>query len=143
MNKQNIKSKSVALSDIKTPTNIEEFRENLRRYFLGDGFSHLYVSIDSGHYSIQYDEIESLDDLYRKAHPDVFTPSIVPLIDGNIVDESLNPLPEIRIFDGDLFENEDLFELELMWVGIDNQIYRELFARILGEFSGYIYKEVA
>ena len=137
---QEIKSKSIPLSYIETPRNVEEFRDHLRRYFLGDGLCLLSVRDDHGFHSIPYDEISSLSDLHSRFN----TPAIVPFIHGDMADLSeidceLNLLSSVHICDRFTLKNARISSLDLYWSKIDNKHYTEIFTHLLGWYNSRSY----
>ena len=80
------KIKKVKFQDIETPTTVEGFRENLRKYYscLPMGSNNLYVMESDG---IPIDDLNGLDDLYKIS--DLFTVKIAPLVDWKMDDVSV------------------------------------------------------
>ena len=72
---------TVLFRDIKTPTTVEGFRENLRKYYsqYGEDFTELYVKeihcVNQEYVLI--DELNSLDDLYKFHHRPNISPFVV------------------------------------------------------------------
>jgi len=149
--------KQIKYNDIKTPTTVEEFRENLKKYFIctGDDWSNRNKLMVMGSES-KINELNSLEDLYKgwDAHP--HKPSIAPYVDFDMksitdIEISQNMLTRnfetvmqdesrFKIADIDSVESHSEFmsNAKVMWIGLDNQIYRSFFYKTLGEFSGYI-----
>ena len=142
-----MEKKTISLKDVKTPKNVEEFRENLRKYYMciGDPKTReeLYVQqVDK----VKIDELNSLSDLY-KLHPE---PKISPLVDWNMddVEKHMDKTNQIMSSHGffDDEKNYTLYESQRdrskygkpTWVTIDNQILREFYVKTLGDFSGYV-----
>ncbi|MBC8442626.1 MAG: hypothetical protein H8D80_00390 [Proteobacteria bacterium] len=137
-------STTIKYQDIETPTTVEEFRENLRKYYCVIDNEQLYVMDE---WNIMVDELNSLDSLYSmtKQNP----PSIIPLVEYDGKDVR-NYMDENGLYNSSwgFFENTDKYKMipsgsdllgwNPMWVKIDNQIVREFFVKTLGEFSGYI-----
>ena len=137
-----MEKKTISLKDVKTPKTVEEFRENLRKYYmcLGDD---LYVQQLN---NVKIDELNSLSDLY-KLHPQ---PQISPLLDWDMkdvkkhMDKTNQILSSHGFFDDE--KNYTLYESQRVyheygkptWVKIDNQILREFYVKTLGDFSGYV-----
>jgi len=132
---------------IKTPTTVEEFRENLKKYYWNMGGDGLYVQqLDK---PIKYDQINSLSDLYdllKNGSRNGTTPWICPKVElKKDIKEFMEETNQYMSCYG-LFQNEDHFEIvddqfehkNPKWIGIDNQIWREFFYMTLGEFSGYV-----
>jgi hypothetical protein len=140
MNKNKIK-----FSEIKTPKTINEFRENLRKY---------YITSPNGEYLVEknnkilIDEIYSLSDLYKTNRE---TPTIIPMVDWNFDDVEKYMKKTGELFssagyftddsnDYSIYKNKSKFMSsgKSCWVGIDNQIIREFYVKTLGKFSGYV-----
>ena len=127
--------------NIKTPTTVEEFRNNLKKYYLCVG-DELVMKNEK---SVPIDEISSLSDLYDKVEG--FDVWIVPqiILKKDIIDymEENNLSWGVEGY----FDDENNFEVfddqsELIgkdgkWYKIDNQILRDFYYFSLGEFSGY------
>ena len=140
-----MEKKTISLKDVKTPKTVEEFRENLRKYYmcLGDD---LYVQQLN---NVKIDELNSLSDLYD-LHQD---PMICPNVDWNMddVEKHMDKTGQFISCNGfwDDENNYTLYESQKdhsrygnpSSVKIDNQILREFFVKTLGDFSGYVTKE--
>ena len=143
---------TIILSDVKTPTTVKEFRENLSRFFLKDsGTNNLMVM---GETSIPIDEISSFEDIYTITGSgfggDGSSPSITPTVDF-----SMDTVTEFMVRTGQFlssngyFDDEDNFTLydnqmnfvenskNVSWYSLDNQILRDFYTKVLGDFSGY------
>jgi hypothetical protein len=124
-----MKNNKIKFSEIKTPKTIDEFRENLRKYYVTN-FNGDYLVGKNNEISI--DEISSLDDLYElNRDSGIFeTPTIIPMVDLPSTGESNNY---------SIYKNKSEFmnSGKSAWVDIDNQIYREFYVKTLGKFSGY------
>lgn len=133
--------------NILTPRNVKEFRENLSKYFVHFGDSnHLYVkNTKSGTDYIDINKLNRLDDLYNLCNGTPhLTIKINPLKDFK---EFMLETNQFLSFDGyfldetnyEIIENQFEFitQYSPMWIGIDNQIYREFLYLSLGDFSGY------
>ena len=146
-----MKVKTINLKDVKTPKTVEEFRENLRKYYMCLGkdpknLDELYIR---GEHRVKIDELNSLSDLYG-LHPE---PMICPKVDWNMDDvhNHMDKTGQIMSCNGffDDEKNYTLYESQMdhskhgnpMWFKIDNQILREFFVKTLGDFSGYVTKE--
>jgi len=118
-----MKVKTINLKDVKTPKTVEEFRENLRKYYmcLGDD---LYVQQLN---NVKIDELNSLSDLYD-LHPD---PMITPQVYWNTDMDNKN----YTLFDS---MKEYLNYGHPRWVSLDNKLLREFYVKTLGDFSGYV-----
>ena len=130
----------------ETPKTVEEFRNNLKKYYvcLGDSL------MIKDHPSIPIRDIDSLWGLYSKVGSEVW---IVPQI--NLKKDILEYMDENNLSWGveGYFEDENNFEVfdnqneylengDWKWTKIDNQILREFYIWSLGEFSGYYYEEM-
>jgi hypothetical protein len=136
----------VRLSDVQTPKTVEEFRMNLKKFCLNFGRDKLYVKDVDG---IDLNKISSLSDLYRLTGKSRV--EISPKVDLGMetVEDFMNKTKQYISCNG-LFEDESNFTLyddtneflensnNIKWVTIDNQIYRELFMKLFGNFSGYV-----
>ena len=136
--------------NIKTPQNVEEFRTNLKKYYmcLGDNNDELYVrNCDTD--GINVNDINSLSDLYQRCSINFLTPSLIPKV--NQLKEFLKFMKETnQIFSTngyfldennyEVIEDNQKFILNYnpVWIGLDNKIYREFFYLTLGDFSGYV-----
>jgi len=130
--------------DIETPTTVEGFRENLRKYYCVIDDKQLYVQDE---WNIMVDELDGFGDLYSKTKEN--PPSIIPMVEYDGKDVR-NYMDENGLYNSSwgFFENtdnykiipsgRDLFGWKPKWVKIDNQIVREFFVKTLGEFSGYV-----
>lgn len=147
---------TVNLSEVETPTTVEEFRENLRRFFLKDGGSDNLMVM--GRDSIPIESISSFSDIYSMTGTgfggDGSSPSITPSVDFSMdtVREFMSKTGQVFSCVG-FFEDEDNLDLydvsedqvgyitsfrNTKWYSLDNQIIREFFSKVLGEFSGYV-----
>ena len=152
--------KQIKYKDIKTPKTVEEFRENLKKYFIctGNDWSTRNELMVQGNNRVKIDELKSLSDLYRKC--DGNNPMIVPYVEfdmNSITDKETMSMMWSRNFeevmkdesrfkiydiDTDLNHSEFMSKVDCMWYGIDNQIFRQFYIRTLGECSGYISNEI-
>ena len=139
---------TIKFKDIETPTTVEGFRENLKKYFcVIEGRTkeddQLYVQDE---WNIKVKNLDSLGSLYSMTKHD--PPSVIPLVEWNFDDvkDYMDETGQSFSCDG-FFENTDkykiiksglpLTEWNPLWIRIDNQILREYFVKTLGEFSGY------
>lgn len=150
--------KTINFKDIKTPTTVEDFRDNLRKYVCALDENTIYVQ---GHDGISIDLISSFDDIYKLTGKgwsgDNTTPNICLKIDwsingkGGVTDfmSKTNQFlscngywedkdSQFKIYDIDEKENAIAILPNPQWVALDNQILRELYAKMFGEFSGYV-----
>ena len=127
---------------------VNDFRSNLKKYYLNYGDNQLYVKPKNGQsFGINFSELSSLTDLYNMMKG-FGSPTIVPkVILKKDFEEFMIETNQIFSFNG-YFDNDENFEIiestkEYLekcnpnWIGIDNQIYREFFYLTLGEYSGY------
>ena len=131
--------------NITTPTTVEGFRENLKKYFvcIGGNKEELYTQMSSHKIS----ELNSLSDLYN--YPiEGGNPKISLKV--NLINDFKEYMLETNQFTSmnGYFENEDNFEIienqndfmsnyNPIWIGINNKLYRSFLYMTLGEFSGY------
>ncbi len=133
--------------NIETPKTVEEFRNNLKKYYVCEGSDRLMVRDKNG---IPFDKIDSLYGLGRSENgfEDVW---ITPQIDlkKDIYEYMMENDLIYEI--GDYFKDEKNYRIyenqsdflsngDCRWVKTDNRIYREFFIWSLGEFSGYTYE---
>ena len=134
---------------IKSPQNVEEFRNNLKKYFvcIGDNDDELYVqNCDTD--GINVNELNSLSDLYQRCNTEYFNSMISPKVNPKKdFKEFMNETNQIFSLNG-YFMDENNYEIiedrgtfisdyEPRWVGLDNKIYREFYYLTLGKYSGY------
>jgi len=131
--------------NIQTPTTVEEFRNNLKKYFvcIGEDESELYTQTGSH----KIDELNSLTDLYKDelggGNPKISV-KVHPIKDFR---EFMSETHQVFSLNGyfldeknyKIIENKEEFlsNYNPMWIGLDNQLYREFFYLTLGDFSGY------
>ena len=149
-----MENKTISLNDVKTPKTVEEFRENLRKYYkcLGDPKKkdELFVQQHILSNRVKIDELNSLSDLYDLHHE----PMICPNVDWNMDDvyEHMDKTGQIVSSHGffDDEKNYTLYESQMdhsrygnpSSFKIDNQILREFYVKTLGDFSGYVSETV-
>jgi len=139
---------------IKTPTTIEECRENLKKYYMTIGDDNLYVQEND---MFKIEDFNSFSDIYKNVREvmnrlDVSSPSICPMV--TLKKDVIDYMRETdqHISSNGFFEDEDNFTIwdnqkEFLkdgvpkWTKLDNQIYREFYMMTLGEFSGYVRNE--
>jgi hypothetical protein len=137
------------LGQIKTPTSVEEFRANLKKYFYGYGQDALYVKPIGGiAIGVPYEDLTSIDDLYKITGS--LSLAISPLIDFDTNDvlkhmqATGQHFSSIGFFSDDypVYSKENDWEVQQeienpQWFSIDNQILCEFLVKVLGDFSGY------
>lgn len=146
---------TTTIGQIKTPTTIKEFRQNMNRYFYGCGKNALYVKPRDGDaLAIPYTSISSFEDIYRITgsgfEGDGSSPSIIPLINYDMNEVADYMIKNGRTFDswgffGDdykVYNKEKSWKVQMKvknpkWCSLDNQILREFYIKVLGKFSGY------
>jgi len=144
-----MESKVTLFKDIKTPETLEEFHENLRKFYVCPrDFIYVMNHLDE----IKVESLESLSDLYERCPEQ--TPKIIPKVvwDMKDVKKHMDETGQVSSCDGFFdnvisSENQDNFKIyedknfmkshRSSWVTIDNQIFREFYIKTLGEFSGY------
>jgi|TARA_Y100000294_G_C8487049_1_gene309177 hypothetical protein len=144
--------KIINYNDIKTPTTVEEFRENLKKYYccIGSSFDKRNELFTGDTIGANIDDINSFSDLYSRG-----ITRLVPYVDFDVVtitpDEMCSSMGsrnfECVLQDKSRFKihkiknqkqhNSFMSSDKPKWVGLDNQIYREFFIKTLGKFSGY------
>jgi len=144
--------KTIKYEEIKTPTTVEEFRTNLKKYFVCIGTDREILMVRGDANEIRVDEIESFSDLYKQ-EVEKITPTISFDVDKITNDEIQQNMFE-RDFTSVLSDEKrfPIYEMENAddvqeyistkdprWVKMDNQILRCFFAKTLGNFSGYGY----
>jgi hypothetical protein len=134
-------------SNIKND-NVNDFRNNLKKYFVTYGDDKLYVKPQNGMgFGVKFSELNSLSDLYDMMKG-FGTPTIIPKVillkDINEFMIETNQIFSLNgYFDNEnnfkIIENKDVFlkKYNPQWVKIDNQIYRDFFYLTLGQYSGY------
>jgi hypothetical protein len=148
-----LKVETVKYADITAPKKVEEFRENLKRFFMSYGDDALYVKTRLGEcIGVPYTELNSISDLYAKCG---WGASITPLVHYSMDDVAefmertgqyrscdgffpdADAKSKLKIWDGTKLQRTQLFDLPLSWFSIDNQILAEFLIHVLGAFSGY------
>ncbi len=145
---KNVKSKNSY--GIKTPQNVEEFRNNLKKYYvcIGENNDELYVqNCDTDRVNVN--NLNSIDDLYKRCNTKHFNPQLSPKVNpikdyGKFMEETEQIFSTNGYFKDN--KNYEVIEDDMdfisnynpLWVGLDNQIYREFFHLTLGKFSGYV-----
>jgi len=144
--------KTIKYEDIKTATTVDEFRENLRKYFVTANDTNELVC---GDYKVAHiNDLNSMSDLYDLGISHI-TPTIKlnvkditqPEIIKNMLsrdftsvlqDDSRFPIYEIE---SDEDGSEYVEKHDPMFYSLDNQILRSFYIKTLGDFSGYVTKE--
>ena len=146
--------KQIKYNDIKTPTNVDEFRENLKKYFVCIGKDREYLMTRGRTHDIPVNTISSFADLYELG-VEMLTPSIsvdVKKISSDetiknmfsrdfssvLSDEKRFPIYELKSYED---VQEYIWNKNPFFYTLDNQILRCFFVKTLGEFSGYIQRE--
>lgn len=153
--------KKVKLSEIKTPTSVEEFRENLKKYFVGRYDDSLCVQ-QIFHRGIKYEDINSFSDIYKATGMGYFSkncgsPHITPLIeydDDEFLKQYEKNMPaflednsnwqwfhddyEVYEYRGYEIDGSIVSKIKNpMWFTLDNKLMREFYMHVLGEYAGY------
>ena len=147
--------KTINFADIKTPTTVEEFRHNLRKYVCAFGKDAIYVQ---NHDGIAYDKINSFDDIYTLTGTgfggDGKSPVICLTVDWSFdrkggVSEYMSKTKQYSSCDGYWEDKDSEFTIykgegnmcaklpNPVWTTLDNQVLRELYMKMFGDFSGY------
>jgi len=147
-------AKSLEAYGITIPSTIQEFRDNLRKYFGGvptdDGDWLLDVRSDSttGNKMVPISKLETLGDLYEITRTgsggNGDSPMIVPLCEPLKSAEEYAKETGQRFGCWRYFTDPDNFTLhenydgwDPTWVKLDDKLWRECLGLLLGEFSGY------
>ena len=148
-----MKNKTTNPYGIKTPKDVREFRENLKKYYMVHPINtevlnygvnvedldinnlYLYVNTDTDDYDIPLMDISNLDDLYEICEGE---PMITPKMDMDnlFFNEELSNENNFKIYET---QEEFLTEGEPRWYFISSQLVREFYMMTLGDFSGYKY----
>ena len=156
-NKMTKKLKQINFESIKTPTTVEEFRVNLRKYYVcitnWSGKRDRLMTFNNMN-GIDVNTLNSLSDLYEIERS---TPQITPTIEFNT--RSLTDIEVVsnmmtrdysfvmsdksrfKIFEINDYKDQSSYMKsvkDVNWYTIDNQILRSFYAKTLGEFSGYV-----
>ena len=153
-------TEKVKFEDIKTPTTVEEFRANLKRYYVSLGQDAIYVKVGDDSFGIPYSKISSFDDIYKLTKTGFgygqvpTSPSIVRRVDfsrsmfDKFVEKNGMSLMYYRFFMSGkvkIYTNQDSFlskSKNHQWYSLDNQVMREFYFTTLGQFSGYNFAPV-
>ena len=142
--------KTIKYEDIKTPSTLEEFRNNLKKYFVCYGLDRELLMVRGQKHNIKVDEITSFSDLYKWG-VQMITPTISFDVNKITTDETITNMFQ-RDFSS-VLNDEKRFPIDEMnssddvmkyiktkdpkFVKMDNQILRCFFQKTLGDFSGY------
>lgn len=151
--------KTIKYDDIKTAKTVDEFRENLKKYFLtvshkaktnDNEFHTSLVCRSNGEQFPSIDKLESLSDLYKMG-----VQHIIPTIAVNtdkITQDEITENMWSRSFESVLKDDSRFPVYEMqdesctreyvekyspMFFTMDNQILRDFYIKVLGDFSGY------
>ena len=144
-------SDSITAKGIRVPETVEEFRDNLRKYFHTRGENLILTevvregtSVQAGRtYEVDISTLTRMGDLYpEKWGGEVW---LMPLAEQvkDTTDYMMETMQAVSCWG--YFKDPDNFRLydsvpemnNPCWVKLDNQIWREYFALTLGDFSGY------
>lgn len=137
---------------IKQPTNVIEFRENLKKYFFVND-TDLYVLDENGmSMDLPLESISSFDDIHKLTKSGTYgrwgSPFITPkVVLTKDVSEYMKERNQLLSFKG-YFMDEQNFEIvenpmefirkhEPKWFKLDNQWLREFYWITLGDYCGY------
>jgi len=142
--------KTIKYEDIKTPSTLEEFRNNLKKYFVCYGLDRELLMVRGQKHNIKVDEITSFSDLYKWG-VQMITPTISFDVNKITTDETianmfqrdfssvLNDEKRFPIYE--MNSSDDVMKYiktkDPKFVKMDNQILRCFFQKTLGDFSGY------
>tara|TARA_B100000287_G_C20448608_1_gene708573 strand:+ start:241 stop:693 length:453 start_codon:yes stop_codon:yes gene_type:complete len=142
--------KTIKYEDIKTPSTLEEFRNNLKKYFVCYGLDRELLMVRGQKHNIKVDEITSFSDLYKWG-VEMITPTISFDVNKITTDETianmfqrdfssvLNDEKRFPIYE--MNSSDDVMKYiktkDPKFVKMDNQILRCFFQKTLGDFSGY------
>jgi len=125
--KKNIKS--VKISEIKTPETVEEFRENLKKYFLTDVTGNCLLTMG---YNVPVNKIDSISDLYDLSNT-TNVPILVPMIDHSCSDSVFMNKDDLWGFDS----GNSTFKKKIDIEKIEREgSYEKLFMRDFGKWHG-------
>ena len=142
--------KTIKWNNIDTPTSVEEFRENLKKYFVCIGKDREMLFCRGENSSINVDEIDDFNDLYKQG-----VQKVCPTIQCNthrITSAEIVSNMGTRDFSSVLSDSGrfPIYEMNNaddvrkyidtknpLWFGLDNQILRAYYVKTCGQFSGY------
>ena len=142
--------KTIKYEDIKTPSTLEEFRNNLKKYFVCYGLDRELLMVRGQKHNIKVDEITSFSDLYKWG-VEMITPTISFDVNKITTDETITNMfqrdfssvlnDEKRFPIYEMNSSDDVMKYiktkDPKFVKMDNQILRCFFQKTLGDFSGY------
>lgn len=142
--------KTIKYEDIKTPSTLEEFRNNLKKYFVCYGLDRELLMVRGQKHNIKVDEITSFSDLYKWG-VQMITPTISFDVNKITTDETITNMfqrdfssvlnDEKRFPIYEMNSSDDVMKYiktkDPKFVKMDNQILRCFFQKTLGDFSGY------
>ena len=142
--------KTIKYEDIKTPSTVEEFRNNLKKYFVCYGLDRELLMVRGQKHNIKVDEITSFSDLYKWG-VQMITPTISFDVNKITTDETITNMfqrdfssvlnDEKRFPIYEMNSSDDVMKYiktkDPKFVKMDNQILRCFFQKTLGDFSGY------
>jgi len=142
--------KTINFKEIKTPQTVDEFRENLKKYFVCIGKDREYLMTRGKTHDIPVDTISSFSDLYnlgvkmitpsitvdvkKISNEDVFKNMFSRDFSSVLSDEKRFPIYELNSYED---VQKYIHNKNPMWFALDNQILRCFYAKTLGDFSGY------
>ena len=142
--------KTIKYEEIKTPKTVEEFRTNLKKYFICIGKDREILMVRGKKHNIQVDELKSFSDLYEQS-VEMITPTISFDVNKITTDETITNMfqrdfssvlnDEKRFPIYEMNSSDDVMKYiktkDPKFVKMDNQILRCFFQKTLGDFSGY------
>jgi hypothetical protein len=146
---------------IKTPEDVREFRENLKKYYVVHPINrevfefgvnvedmdinnlYLYVNTDTDDYEIPLMDISNLDDLYEICEGE---PMITPKMDMEKWGEDYMEETDQGLSFNNYYSNENNFKIyetqeefitegNPMWCSLSNQLLREFYMMTLCDYS--------
>jgi hypothetical protein len=144
------KTVKIKFDDIRTPKTVRDFQDNLAKYLLTfSGSGRLYVRDTLG---LPIENIKSFSDIYRFTNdPWVCVSAEFDEKDFYQFMKRTNQTFSADGYWSDKNSNYTIYESDGVssflpslkspqWTSLDNQIYRELFVKMFGNFSGYRYE---
>lgn len=134
---------------IKQPTTVEEFRENLKKYYITHG-NDLFIM---NGLSIPLEKISNFDDIYKITKTGLYglgdSPSISPkVLMKKDIDDWMVETNQLFSFNNYFLKEENYEIIEEQdefikrgnptWWSLDNQIMREFYIITLGDYCGYV-----
>jgi hypothetical protein len=150
--KQNVSVSNFSVNENKKniikPKTVEQFRENLKKYYVCSGDSLMIKTTRGKDYFISINDINSFSDIYQLTETGFFYRG--KNINGN--QPMITPMVEfdINFWEGwSFWYDEENYKLWIdknqffkecykpIWFSLDNTVLREFYCITLGEFCGY------